>query len=437
MALSFLLPDAPLYPDQAQTFMAQLHFHFGPDLRVKFLARPETLSAWADSVPEVEPWGEMPSLDCEALVCFRKAGAEALPAPLVAWSHALPLWGLNEYGQCLRWEGGTWKAPDPEGQSHVFNRLGPEFGPFGSYFHFPYGYLYRYPGMGPLNPFGHRIEGPFRHLAQRGADHKLVAVFGGSAAWDMFALPSETFCSKLEAQLNRFGQALAHPLRFTVLNFAQHGNVVLNEMLTYLMLVDDLHPEVVLAHDGFNDLLYGSTTDPKLLADWDITYQNNLEAWSQLLHGTRGKVTTQGAEFPYQPVNLPQAIIGAFLRRKLQFHDLVTARGGQFVWATQPFMQSKQALSPEELVAQRSGVGAAAAFKVIFSKMPFLYDQLQKVQLPERVRLVLDFHREFSAFGADRTLFCDVVHQNALANGFIAERYLACIRGIFEGGARG
>ena len=50
-----------------------------------------------------------------------------------------------------------------------------------------------------------------------------------------------------------------HGMHFTVLDFGLPGNVVLNEIITYLLHCQDIRPDIVVAHDGFNDLFYGLT----------------------------------------------------------------------------------------------------------------------------------------------------------------------------------
>lgn len=425
MFLICLLPDNAVGPQLLARIQRQLAFHWGAAVQIQHACSPDRLQAWQDILPEVAPWTPAFASDIapgQILVCVLEHSLRPLPEAVLPWMEVLKVHTLNEAGQLIDRSGAGARQPDSHLASHVFNRLGPDYGPFGSYFHFPYGYLYRYPGMGPIDAFGFRIDHDLSSLTHRGGQHRVVAVFGGSAAWDMFCLPPDTFTQRLENLLNLRAQEDGSGLAFTVLNFGQHGHVVLNEMLAYLLWADRLRPEAVIAHDGFNDLLYGATTDPFLLQEAKLTYQNNLEPWSQLLHGTQDRRTTQ-AETPYQSVNLPHQILSAYIERKLQFHDLVTARGGHFIWATQPFAQSKQELSAEEQAQLLHGIGASIDFRAIFQKMPFLYEQLAKIRLPGRVGNILDLHTRFAAYGAERTLFCDIVHQNAEANELIAQDY--------------
>ncbi|MFM9597667.1 hypothetical protein ACKI1O_51185, partial [Streptomyces scabiei] len=79
---------------------------------------------------------------------------------------------------------------------------------------------------------------------------------------------------------------------------------MINEMLTYTNFCWDLRPDVVVAHDGYNDAVYGQLCDPRVLDDWDMIYQENLEGWSQILHETADTPRTQHS-LPYRAVNQP------------------------------------------------------------------------------------------------------------------------------------
>ena len=66
----------------------------------------------------------------------------------------------------------------------------------------------------------------------------LIAVFGGSAAFSVYCQINEMFPARLEHKLSlaleRIGQ------RVTVLNFGMHDNVVMQEMMTYLLFAQQL-----------------------------------------------------------------------------------------------------------------------------------------------------------------------------------------------------
>jgi hypothetical protein len=130
---------------------------------------------------------------------------------------------------------------------HIFNALSPH--QTDMYYYFPYGYLFRYLGLGPINAFGFRIDKPLESYVGRPNTHKLIAVFGGSSAWSLDCLYNEMFSFKLEEKLNKHSKDNGWEQTFSVLNFSQHGHVLLNELFTYILFCHELKPDIVIAHD--------------------------------------------------------------------------------------------------------------------------------------------------------------------------------------------
>ena len=132
---------------------------------------------------------------------------------------------------------------------------------------------------------------------------------------------------KLSLALERIGQ------RVTVLNFGMHDNVVMQEMMTYLLFAQQLRPDVVMSHSGHNDIWYGLRNDPYLVAHHNIIYQQHSEYWSYLLHQEGAVPEEIPAEF-----NLKQNILAAMIARHRQFQEIVEAGGGRFIWGVQPLL---------------------------------------------------------------------------------------------------
>ena len=147
----------------------------------------------------------------------------------------------------------------PPVDTHAFNRLGSRT--TDQFIYFPYGYMFRMLGAGPLDAFGHRIAEPLEGLADRPDTYKVILYFGGSSAWSLDCLYSEMLTHQLELRLNEHAARAGTGRSYRVVNMGQHGNVVLNEMLTYLLRGERLRPDIVIAHDGFNDLTYGVSND--------------------------------------------------------------------------------------------------------------------------------------------------------------------------------
>jgi len=324
-------------------------------------------------------------------------------------------------------------AESPAIERHVFNRVGPR-SPDGDFYYFPYGYLFKYTGLGPINEFGYRIEGDFMRYAEREPNHKLITIFGGSAAWSMLSLHEEMFATRIEEKLNTWARANGRPETFTVLNFGMHGHVVLNEMLAHVLFSSRIRPDIVIAHDGFNDLVYGMLSDPELLGRHDITYQYNMEEWGRILHNTR-HIPTNQPENPLVVHNIPQLITKAYVTRKQQFRRMVEDAGGCFIWGLQPQLHSKAAMSPSEAAYVKS-IQPDNPFAAGFKRIGYLYDKfLELVRLPDGVHFV-DLHRHFRQFGADESLFGDMVHTLPDGDERIAECYFDYLSGMLASEAR-
>jgi hypothetical protein len=306
--------------------------------------------------------------------------------------------------------------------ANVFNQLSPRE-PWGFYY-FPFGYLFRFLGIGPINSFGCRITRSLPDLARRDKNHKVVACFGGSSGWSMFCLHHQMYTELMQQRLNAHCTAQGLDLGFTVLNFGQHGHVVMNEMLSYMNFCWDLRPDIVVAHDGFNDAVYGQLCDPRVLDGWDVIYQENLEGWSQILHQTGDIPRTQPA-LPYRPVNQPVRVLKSYVKRKRQFAQIVRSNGGMFVWGLQPAASSRKKRSPLEASLLKRNRNQDAAPAV--ANVEGMYRILRQSLKLDADTPFVDCDAAMSTYGADRLMFGDEVHLMPDGDVVLAELYADAI----------
>lgn len=312
---------------------------------------------------------------------------------------------------------------------HVFNRLSPPEA--WGFYYFPFNYLFRYAGMGPIDKFGFRITRSLAQLAGRSSNVKVVACFGGSACWSPYALHHQMHTELLEQRLNGHCSRNGLDLSFVVLNVGQHGNMVMNEMLNYMLFCHEVKPDIVVAHDGYNDLVYGQMCDPRLLSE-SLAYQENLEGWSQLLHNTSQHPRTQN-ELPYRAVNAPIPVLKAYTKRKRQFADIVTRSGALFVWGLQPaaFSKKRRPKVEADLVARMFNRDYAPVVANVESMYATL---LKSLRVPEGIPFV-DCHTVFGKYGEERFLLGDDVHLVAGGDALLAEIYGdAIIRSYIDAG---
>lgn len=432
MRVSFVLPAASLDARAVERGIGWLKKRFRVDSPRLFAPMPTLAHYRALAGAAVQLYSPAVADGCDVLVFAEGAekGQRAADPKTVSGPR---VYTLEKDGRLRLCAESIDTVESPGLDRHVFNRVGPK-SPDGEFYYFPYGYLFKYTGLGPINEFGFRVDGDFMRFADRDPDHKLVVIFGGSAAWSMYSLHDEMFSTRIEDKLNAWCRAAGRRERYSVLNFGMHGHVVLNEILTHVLFTSRIRPDIVLAHDGFNDLVYGMLSDPDLLGSHDITYQYNLEDWGRILHKTQ-HVPTNQMEAPLGIHNIPQLIAKAYATRKQQFRRMVEDSGARFVWGLQPQLLSKAEMSPLETAYVKS-IAPDNPFSTAFKRIGYLYEKFfELVQLPDDVEFV-DVHGYFKRFGADETLFGDMMHTLPDGDERIAECYAGHLCGMMAGEAR-
>jgi len=356
------------------------------------------------------------------------------PVPARFWSDQRAYFCI---GRIQRWEGkspislinpATYTPADhPHLETHIFNRLsGRKWG----FVNFPYGCLYMDPELGEIHPLGYRITADLDALARRPDNHKVVCIYGGSAAFSCYCLDDEMFATQLERLLNE-----RHPgLTFTVLNFGMHDNVVMQEMTTFSLFAPKLRPDFVISHSGHNDIWYGLQDDPYLLNHHQIIYQRHAEQWSKKLHDSDGAIPFMYSNRPdLLEFNLPPGILKAIMTRYRQFDTYVRAYGGRFVVGLQPVLPSKGGFGPIErahlATFKRSPDEVANKFR---RALVYTYQKLSEALAQADDLEVVDFHRILGEYGADRELLWDHVHNNPDGDRMVAERYADCLTAMLR-----
>lgn len=323
--------------------------------------------------------------------------------------HCKEVYTIDRMGRICRSDVTLTEKELPHIDTHIFNRLGPKTS-HGEFYYFPYGYLLKYSGLGSFNSFGFRVPEDYLNLKYRPKNHRLILFFGGSSMWSMYSYNHEMFSAVLEDLLNNYCKSNDIDVNFSVLNFGMHSHVVFNEMLAYMLFCQDLKSEYVIAHDGWNDFIYGMLSDKFLLNEYDLIYQYHLEGWSQILHATSNLKATQNDLSKLEIINLPDNIISAYINRKKQFDSLVENSGSKFFWALQPSIYSKNALSSIEKEYIRNDIGCDNPFREPYKRVSFIYEEFVRKIAKDLMVSVLDVHDFFKNFGEDETLFGDIIH---------------------------
>jgi lysophospholipase L1-like esterase len=420
LKIVLLAPQEPVLEWRIGQRLAGLRLRFGDDAAIELLAlgkRPE------GSDPRFAEVARLPT-DADYVALFWEDADRKLDAPrtcrVSSIGRVLPVAGIP-----------LDEAEYPFLNTHSFNRLGPKGHgdtDFYCFQYFPYGYTFRLVGQGPVDPFGHRIDGDFRRFAARDPRQKIILCFGGSAVWGTTVLHHQSFPFLLQqklADVPGFENAV-------VLNFGIPGAVVLNAMQRFLLFALDLNPNLVVIHDGINDCFYSCTADPWLLREHAIVYQQNFELWAQALHhagSARTSVNLGGPIGGHHDLP-PIAGLKAYLRRKREFVRVAKALGARVITGLQPFSGSKASLSKLELTRIRAWAGDPSIYQREFDLVAWAYRVMSSEEPELGSDAHLNFHKLFGCFGESETLFCDMVHLDHAGEQAVAEAYAQTIAGM-------
>jgi hypothetical protein len=408
--------------------LAGLRARFGDLAAADWFARPEDTSHYQERLPgcSVRPIspGCLVGRDMVAMMECGRNDLSGYGADL-GEPEDCRLYHVHAHGRVLPVSGKIDVGEYPFLEAHAFNKYSPRNGEvdFGCFYYFPYGYLYRFLGVGPVNEFGHRIEFDFRELEKRPANHKVVACYGGSAAYSIFCCHDQMYTKAMERRLNEFCRSNNLDFRFTVLNFGGPGHVVLNELFTHVLFGSRVRPDIVIAHDGANDVGYGSGCDPFLVNN-HLIYQQQLELWACILHNPSYTGDRLAVEPTWGHEAAPLGmIVKAYGARKRQFCSIVKAEGAKFIHGLQPIFLSKPEYSdlekrwifdePRIPLEQHAGFEhVRQAYKLLLGSTPSLGEDA-----------FVDCNELFGAYGKEATLFADVVHLAPEGDRVIGEHY--------------
>lgn len=417
------LPDRPPPPHTLERILSLLRRYFaGPEYEVTFSCPGKN-----------DPYSEVFAAPVQPLTDRMLGEAEILVVSETLVAHI----GVSGQARLYVLEHDNWRVmlrllnqpiderDYPLISAHVFNRTAPHGG--GEHWaYFPYGYLFRECAVGgPLDAFGFRIDEDLEQLRQRPLNHKVIAVMGGSAAWSWYAFHEETFAERLEAKLREWLQSRRSGMTVTVLNFGQGGAVLMHEMIVWMTHVERLRPEVVITHDGFNDMHYGMMNDPYLLQH-GICAPYEFELWSQKLHERSDVPPRFNMHDTLRPTNFPRGIVQAYIERKTQFDRWIHASGARHVAALQPYVFSKHPSAIErETIANPRYIGHYAELR---KRIPQLYEDVSLSLAASTSLDVLNLHQQFSRFGPEVTLFADYVHTTPAGDEELANLYFKVVR---------
>ena len=119
-------------------------------------------------------------------------------------------------------------------------------------------------------------------ISERPKGELLIAVFGGSAAFGHGNIRRNSFPFVLENKLNSNFPANKRYDRVKFINFAQEATLVLNQTISYMLFCNRIRLDIVISHDGYNDLLNGAIVDPILVSN-TVSLTKSLQNIGQMI----------------------------------------------------------------------------------------------------------------------------------------------------------
>lgn len=313
--------------------------------------------------------------------------------------------------------------------------------PEDQYYYFPYGVLGQFPEY-TKHPMGFRVTEEIHTFRDNHPDDRVIVVLGGSAAYGSQVNYEDTPWFILEQLLNSDDSLSEYrgDGRFTTLNLSMPGVTVVGEMTYYLLFGDALRPDVVIAHDGFNDFVTSQSTDPYFLNNYSITYGPlSLADWAK--------------ELQYYPKTVPKEllvdntdevvnqdrdiIVDSYFTRVAQLKSIVERTGAVFLSGLQPHIGSKAGMCKWEKVK----LDSIPRFQrdTVFKNLRSFYElYVQRYVVPLEseseagTSWIVDFHTAFQRFGPDECIFFDPVHPKEVGNKVIAEIYHSKLRDLLN-----
>jgi hypothetical protein len=294
----------------------------------------------------------------------------------------------------------------------------PLMGDESLYFLFPYGLYYYSSRFFDINDLGYRIPDKQLKLAAKRdtSKTKLVVVLGDSCAFGLTNEYCDTFPYRLEKKLNKFSQK--DRLEYMVVNFSQPGGNILNNIITYMLYIRSLKPDIVVLHSSFCDFVMGQVSDSRLISTFDVSYQKFFLDWAISLHGADSSFKIfKNHDNKLEPINKPSVVLKYFLNRLLQFDKIVCDDVGKFIFGIQPLWYCKKYSDEEKILLKETIDGS---YSMLYSNLQKMQNKLAKAMYGSKINW-LNINECFKS--TKDTVFVDLCHTTELGNDKIADMY--------------
>lgn len=299
--------------------------------------------------------------------------------------------------------------------SNIFNK---NMDLYGGYLLMPYHISVRYPCLGNINELGFKIPKDFQKAADRDNKTKLVVILGGSGSFDPFSPYNKDISSKLQQKLNSFGSC-----KYIVFNFSMPSAVITDEIMIYLNYVENLRPDYVISHDGFNEAVNAQINDLSITCKNNLIYNHYFELIAKKIYNYEELLHIEKVTHPSIDA---ESAVRSYISRKKQLQKIVCkiSKDAVFINGLQPISYSKKKLSEDEI--EYGAEFADKHFSHTFKKVPMIFEMFDK-ELTSLDSLYVNFNKIFERYNENDTLFGDPVHIVPDGSKIIAQKYFEII----------
>ncbi len=309
------------------------------------------------------------------------------------------------------------------------------------YYYFPYGYLFRYPKWGDINSLGFRTKIELNEIAKTRSNFYLIAVFGGSNGFGILAPPDKHFSALLENYLNKdpeLRRVVDKP--FKTVNISHPGNVVLNQVINYILFGSLLNPDFVISHSGVNDSVFGQITDASFLKDYALTYTDVLDAWARSVH-MRDDIPIpfdfsdiQSPDFsPAPSKNDSSDVAHALFTRMKQFESIIRGSQTPCIIGLEPWLFQKKNQHPLEMKRMSE---YKHYYQNLFAMVPKVYEHFLKLQNDGGIENFLDLTAEVRTLPSSVQHFGDICHMTIEGEEILALAYFNRVKTLILNASR-
>jgi len=278
-------------------------------------------------------------------------------------------------------------------------------------------------GKDSNHEYGFRVPDNYQYLEKRDfSTEKVIVLTGGSACFGYSSFIGERFSDHLEKKYN----SLNSKIKYRVLNFGFENHQILNEMITYLLFIMKIKPDVVISFSGLNDLNLGMISDSTLQKKYALTTQFDLEQMAaRIVNYEQTLPCFSRNGFPMTSASI---VVNSYFERVKQFNQIVQSSGATFVSVLQPIVYSKKKLSSrEELLIRiqnnyldnrskklKTSLLNPSLIMFIFSKFKQLTEKRNEFNF-------IDLNCDINNFGEEHILFNDRSHFSLQGETLIAD----------------